>query len=519
MHRWRTGGVDSVGAMNGQEAASGLVADLLAAGPPEQAVFLAAREPRCLTRADLREAYAAWRVALDRAGLPPGGRVAIVVDDPLVLAAVHLAVMAAGRCSVPLDPGAPGPELRRALRRTAAAVLVADDDAAARVPDLPRARPDRRGLPGPVPAACGTLVPGGPVAPPADGAATLLSTSGSTGEPKGVLLGEDRLLHVGHAVAEHLELTPDDRGLTPLPLFHVNAQVVGLLATLVAGSSLVLDRRFRRSDFWERARAHDVTWINVVPAILTVLAREDDPPQVPPRLRLLRSASAPLPVAVRDAVEARTGVPVLESYGMTEAASQITAVPLHEPCPPGSVGRSAGAEVAVRGPEGAVLPAGSRGRVWIRGAGVVTGYEGGRAAERFDDGGWLDTGDVGHLDDAGFLHLAGRDDDVINRGGELLHPREVEEVLLGDPRVAEAVVVGLPHEVLGAVPVACVRSVPDLGDLADPDVLAAELDARCRAQLARWKCPVQVMVLPDLPRGATGKVRRADVRELVATTP
>ncbi|HEY2192697.1 MAG TPA: AMP-binding protein [Actinomycetospora sp.] len=500
------------------ECAANTVADLLARGVPDEPVFLSARSARCLSRADLREAAQAWRSALDRAGLPPGGRVAVVVDDPLTLAAVHLAVMAAGRCSVPLDPGAPGPELERALRRTGVAVLVADDEAAARLPGVPRARPDRRGRPGVVPTASGPLVPGGPLAVPS-GAGTLLSTSGSTGEPKGVLLGEGRLLHVARAVAAHLELTPDDRGLTPLPLFHVNAQVVGLLATLHAGSSLVLDRRFRRTDFWERARAHDVTWLNLVPAILTVLAREEDPPAVPPRLRLIRSASAPLPVAVRDAVEARTGVGVLESYGMTEAASQITAVPLGVACPPGSVGRPAGAEVAVRGAGGTALAPGTRGRVWIRGAGVVDAYEGGRAPERFDAG-WLDTGDVGHLDDAGFLHLAGRDDDVINRGGELLHPREVEEVLLGDERVAEAVVVGLPHDVLGAVPVACVRAVgsEDPDDFDDPG-LARDLDARCRAQLSRWKCPVQVLVLTDLPRGSTGKVRRSDVRELVATTP
>jgi oxalate---CoA ligase len=502
--------------MNPERAANS-VADLLAQGAPDEPVFLSARSPRTLSRGDLREAAQAWRSALDRAGLPPGGRVAVVVDDPLVLAAVHLAVMAAGRCSVPLDPGAPGPELQRALRRTGAVVLVADDEAAARLPDLPRARPDRRGRPGGIPTVGGPLVPGGPSAPPAAGASTLLATSGSTGEPKGVLLAESRLLHVARAVAEHLALTPADRGLTPLPLFHVNAQVVGLLATLHAGASLVLDRRFRRTDFWERARAHDVTWLNLVPAILTVLAREEDPPAVPPRLRLIRSASAPLPVAVRDAVETRTGVPVLESYGMTEAASQITVVPLGVACPPGSVGRPAGAEVAVRDATGATAPSGVRGRVWIRGTGVVDAYEDGRAPERFDDGGWLDTGDVGHLDDAGFLHLAGRDDDVINRGGELLHPREVEEVLLADPRVAEAVVVGAPHDVLGAVPVACVRAV----GTEDPDdaALAADLDARCRAQLARWKCPVQVLVLSDLPRGSTGKVRRSEVRELVATSP
>ncbi|WP_018331280.1 class I adenylate-forming enzyme family protein [Actinomycetospora chiangmaiensis] len=476
------------------------IAELLSHGAHHRPVFLAARGTARITHGDLRGAADRWGDALDRAGIARGARIAIAVADPLTFATVHLAVLAAGRVSVPLDPGAPAAERRRTTGRTRPVLLVTDGGPA--TGDLPTVVVDHAGRPGPLPVV-------GPHRGSDDGGATLLATSGSTGEPKGVLLTADRLRHVARAVADHLELTPADRGLTPLPLFHVNAQVVGLLATLTAGASLVLDARFHRTDFWERARAHDVTWINAVPAVLTVLGRDPVDPVPPPGLRLLRSASAPLPAAVRTAVEERTGVRVVESYGMTEAASQITAAPLHEPCPPGSAGRAAGAEVAVHDAAGHPVGPGVRGRVWIRGAGVITAYEDGRAAERFAAG-WLDTGDVGHLDDAGFLFLAGRDDDVINRGGELLHPREIEEVLLGDPRVAEAVVVGRPHDVLGAVPVACVRATRGGAELADA------LHARCRAELSRWKCPVDIQVLADLPRGATGKVRRADLRELVA---
>ncbi|WP_433803171.1 class I adenylate-forming enzyme family protein [Actinomycetospora sp. CA-084318] len=477
------------------------IAELLSRGTRHRPVFLAARGGARLTHGDLRTAAALWCDALDGAGVAPGARIAVAVADPLTFTAVHLAVLAAGRVSVPLDPGAPDPERARAIRRTRPALMVTDhtpDDAGG----PPSVVVDAAGHPGVVPAP-------GPHPSGTTGAATLLATSGSTGEPKGVLLTADRLRHVARSVADHLALGPADRGFTPLPLFHVNAQVVGLLATLTAGASLVLDDRFHRTDFWERAREHDVTWINAVPAVLSVLGRDTATPVLPPRLRLVRSASAPLPAAVRAAVERRTGVRVVESYGMTEAASQITAAPLDGTCPPGSAGRPAGAEVSVRDAAGHALGPGERGRVWIRGAGVITGYQDGRAAERFVAG-WLDTGDVGHLDDAGFLFLAGRDDDVINRGGELLHPREIEEVLLADPRVAEAVVVGRPDEILGAVPVACVRTTGAVDGLADA------LRARCRAELTRWKCPVDVRVLADLPRGTTGKVRRAAVRELVA---
>jgi acyl-CoA synthetase (AMP-forming)/AMP-acid ligase II len=339
-----------------------------------------------------------------------------------------------------------------------------------------------------------------------------LLTSGSTGEPKAVELDERRLLHVAEAVAAHNELSEGDRGYNPLPLFHVNAQVVGLLATLVAGATLVLDRRFHRRDFWELLAERSVTWVNAVPAILTILASQPVP-TARAGLRFVRSASAALPGSVRERIRAKLGVPLVESYGMTEAASQITATALHESAPPGSVGRPVRVELQVRTPDLASAPTGQIGRVWIRGPGVIGGYVGGRAADRFDADGWLDTGDVGHLDADGYLYLAGRADDVINRGGEMVYPREVEEVLQSDADVHDAVVIGRDDDVLGSVPVAYVMPAAPLSTMQAGERLVERLTARCTEQLSRFKRPVAIYLVEDFPRAATGKVRRALMRQ------
>jgi acyl-CoA synthetase (AMP-forming)/AMP-acid ligase II len=332
-----------------------------------------------------------------------------------------------------------------------------------------------------------------------------LSTSGSTGEPKVVELDEQRLLHVAGAVVDHHRLVPADRGYSPLPLFHVNAQVVAVLATFLAGATVVLDRRFRRRGFWQLLQEREITWLNAVPAILAIVAGEDCPLPLP-QLRFVRSASAPLPPTVRDRIEALLSVRVVESYGMTEAASQITATPLHAGAPAGSAGRPVSVELQVRDPYGAVAEPGALGRIWIRGRGVITSYAGGRAAERFDADGWLDTADLGSVDPDGFVFLAGRADDVINRGGEMVHPREVEEVLLSHPRVAEAVVVGQSHATLGAVPVGYV-----LAHHGANAGLTDELQQWCAERLSRFKQPVALHVVTDFPRAATGKIRRYEV--------
>lgn len=450
-----------------------------------------ARGDRTVSYADLAVRARRWRAAL--ADVPPAGRVLLDLADPVAFATAFLGVVAAGRCAVPVNPHAPDPELDRTVRAVSPVAVVGDRTGRVARLGLPRLDPEPTGT--------------GDSAPHGTGAVLLL-TSGSTGTPKAVELTEDRLLHVAGRVAAHHRLTEHDRGFNPLPLFHINAEVVALLGSLCAGATLVLDGRFRRRGFWELVTGRDVTWINAVPAILTILAAEAVP-MLPPRLRLVRSASAPLPPSVRSRIAELTGACVVESYGMTEAASQITATPLCGAVPAGSAGRPVGVELRIRDAAGRELPPGQVGTVWVRGAGVIGRYVGGAAADRFDPEGWLDTRDLGYLDPDGFLFLVGRTDDVINRGGEMLYPREIEEVLVEEPGVTEAAVVGRPDPVLGEVPVAFVLTAPGAAD----DGLVDRLHARCAEHLSRFKWPTEITVVAELPRAAAGKIARHRLRE------
>ena len=331
----------------------------------------------------------------------------------------------------------------------------------------------------------------------APGIAALLPTSGTTGRPKLVPLTGSQLLRAAARIASHHALTPVDRGYSPLPLFHVNAQVVEILSTFVAGDSLVVDDRFHASRFWAAAEDFQVTWLNLVPAILGILGEGAPPAEAAAwRVRFARSASAPLPPAVLDRFEARSGIGVLETYGMTEAASQITANPLlRSRRRPGSAGRPTGVAVRIVGAHGGELPPGETGAVEIRGAQVIGAYlgPGRRPIQARGADGWLRTGDLGFRDSADFLYLAGRSDDVINRGGEKVHPLEIEEVLLSDPHIRGAAVVGRPHHLLGEECVAYVVTDPGYTG-SSPDRLAGQLLDRCRRALSPHKQPASVIL-------------------------
>jgi acyl-CoA synthetase (AMP-forming)/AMP-acid ligase II len=312
-------------------------------------------------------------------------------------------------------------------------------------------------------------------------------------------------------VVDWHRLSRADRGYCSLPLFHVNAEVVGLLATLRAGAYLAVDRKFSRRGFWDLINADRITWINAVPAIISILSM--DPPADPPKeLRFVRSASAPLPLASLERFQQALGVPVIETYGMTEAASMITANPLDGPRKPGSAGKPAGPEVRVSLPGGGPAMAGDIGRVLIRGAGVITAYASGGRPGAFDGDGWLDTGDLGYLDADGYLFLVGRSDDVINRGGEKIYPREIEEILLAQPGVRSAAVIGAIDDVLGERPVAYV--VPDAAAVADE--VEALLRTACAERLPRHKQPSEFWLVGEMPLGPTGKISRRLLKESVA---
>ena len=476
-------------------------------------VYLAdARGPATLSYAGLLDVVRETERRLDDAGLPPGARVSVRLTDPLDYATALVALIAAGRVAVPLDPGAPDTEVDRVL-------------AVARPSGMVTGRPGPAGT-----GAAGRAMaavdgeathPFGitafdlpPLTPDSPGGGIFLCTSGTTGTPKGILLREDQLAHVASSVAEWHRLGRTDRGYCSLPLFHVNAEVVGLLATLRAGAYLAVDRKFSRRGFWDLITAGRITWINAVPAIISILSM--DPPADPPAgLRFVRSASAPLPLASLERFEKSLGVPVIETYGMTEAASMITANPLDGPRKPGSAGQPAGSQVRIGLPGGQAAGTGDIGRVLIRGAGVITGYASGGRPGAIDDDGWLDTGDLGYLDADGYLFLVGRSDDVINRGGEKIYPREIEEILLAQPGVRSAAVIGAVDDVLGERPVAYV--VPDGGTVADE--VEALLRAVCAEQLPRHKQPSEFCLVAEMPLGPTGKISRRLLKELVTARP
>lgn len=472
-----------------------------------------ARSQRRVTYADLHGHVRRWRSRLHRLTVEPGELVALQLADHLDFATTLVAVLAAGYGVAPLDPGAPDDDnSRRTSLLGPAATIFGDGDGDGGEPAVVRHRPGRHastGVPGPA------AVSGGPDAA-ARGAGICLSTSGTSGTPKVVWLPEPQLVHVAAGIAAHHRLGPADRCLCPLPLFHINAEVVGLLASLAAGASVVLDDRFHRAGFWELVDSRQVTWINAVPAILAVLGTTPPPDRPPARVRFVRSASAPLAPATLHRFERHVGIPVLETYGMTEAASMITANPRHGLRKPGSVGLPVGCELRVVDGANRPVAAGCVGQVAIRGPGIITSYVSGGRPDVFDLEGWFHTGDLGRLDDDGYLFLAGRSDDVINRGGENIYPHEVEAVMLQHPDVLAAMVTGAPDPVLGEVPVAFVVLRTDRR----PPGGDTHLRSWCADRLSPYKVPGQVLVVAELPTGPTGKVdrRRASADAVAAAS-
>jgi acyl-CoA synthetase (AMP-forming)/AMP-acid ligase II len=491
-----------------------------------------ARSTRLVSFAALSRSVTWWRHWLEDQNIARDGRVAIVIADPLDFAVVFLAAIASGRWATPLDPKAPPRSTLAAVVGLRPTVVISDRAAVPAAPvrwvelatiyDGPR-----------------EIAPGaadGDLLGPGSGGGVVLSSSGSTGKPKIISLHQHQLLHTARAVTDHHRLTTADVGFNPLPLFHVNAEVVGLLSSLWAGAELVLDERFHRTGFWDLMSDQGVTWINAVPAIINRLAPPGPGEVVPAAIRFIRSASAPLPLSVLKRFEQTTGVIVVETYGMTEAASQITANPVAGPRKPGSVGRpvdiavrvvfdshSAGtdggrghADVsgAAERPSPAGAPVGESGHVEIRGPSVTLPPgalgPGGSTGAPAPAGGWLRTGDIGYLDADGYLFLQGREDEVINRGGEKVYPAEIEDVLLEDPRVTDAVVVGVDDEAFGQVPVAylTVQGVVDGEDANRARSVGADAQDRLIGSLPRSKRPVTLHIVPALATTATGKVRR-----------
>lgn len=343
-----------------------------------------------------------------------------------------------------------------------------------------------------------------------DDLALLIYTSGTTARPKGVMLTHDNVAAMAEAWIDWLEVSERDRCLLVLPLFHVNGIMVSAVGPLWAGASVAIEPGFVADTFWSVVERERPTYFSAVPPILSALATL--PADVVPdatSLRFVGCGAAPASANLLDAFETRYGVSVVEGYGLTECTLAATINPLDGPRKPGTVGCSLpGIEVAILQEDGRVGPDGT-GEILVRGRTVMRGYLGQPEASRLAlRGGWLHTGDIGHLDDDGYLAISDRIKDLVIWGGENISSSEVERVLVAYPDVRLASVVGRPHERYGEEPVAFVVPMP--GATVETDRLL-EFSAQ---RLARFKIPREVWVVPTLPTNAVGKVLKGPLRDL-----
>jgi acyl-CoA synthetase (AMP-forming)/AMP-acid ligase II len=345
-----------------------------------------------------------------------------------------------------------------------------------------------------------------PLTPRPSDVALFLHTSGTTSRPKGVPLTHGNLMASITNIAATYQLTPHDRSLIVMPLFHVHGLIGATLSTLHTGGAVVIPPKFSAGTFWQTAAKHGVTWYSAVPTIHQILLSRADQDNAPRGgLRFIRSCSSALAPAVFHQLQDRFGAPVLEAYGMTEAAHQMASNPLPPgPRKPGFVGIGTGVEIVILDDQGRILPAGRQGEVSIRGNNVMHGYLNNPEANAASfSNGYFRTGDQGVLDEDGYLMLTGRLKELINRGGEKISPLEVDAALLEHPAVAEAVSFAAPDAKYGEeVHAAVVLKGP---------ATHAEIQEHCAKRLADFKVPKVIHVTDAVPRTATGKTQRRHV--------
>jgi len=345
-----------------------------------------------------------------------------------------------------------------------------------------------------------------------DAIALVLHTSGTTSRPKIVPLTHANICASAHNVREALALGTEDRCLNVMPLYHIHGLVAALLASLSAGSSVVCTPGFWSPDFFRWIEQCRPTWYTAVSTMhQAILARAEANREIITRcpLRFLRSSSAALPPRVMAELERVFQAPVLEAYGMTEAAHQIASNPLPpRQRRPGSVGLAAGPTIAIMGDRGQLLSPGQMGEIVIQGPNVTRGYENNVDANKAAFvGEWFRTGDQGSLDEDGYLTITGRLKEIINRGGEKISPCEVDLALLDHPAVAQAVTFAMPHPGLGEDVAAAV--------VLRPGASTTEQGVRefVAARLADFKVPARVLFLDDIPKGPTGKLQRVGLAQ------
>ncbi len=493
---------------------------------PANSPAIGAPDKDNLSYGELSRLIQSSRNALNGFGIGRGDRVAIVLPNGPEMATAFLAVSACASAA-PLNPAYKQDEFSFYLKDLGAKLVIVEGDslspvlAAAATLDIPVVRIgcdpadpagyfkfDATDLSGKAQATGWTK---------AADEALVLHTSGTTSRPKVVPLTAANILASSANIRAALQLSGGDVGLNVMPLFHIHGLIASLLASLQAGAHVVCTTGFNALKFFQWAEAVQPSWYTAVPtmhqAILGRAARNKEIVDGMD-LRFVRSSSSSLPPPVMAALEAAFGCPVIEAYGMTEAAHQMACNPL----PPGNrkagtVGIAAGPEIAIMDDAGGVKAQGESGEIVIRGANVFDSYENNPEANATAfTGGWFRTGDLGFLDRDGFLTISGRLKEIINRGGEKIAPREVDDILQAHPAVDQVVTFALPHDKLGEEVAAVV--VLREGMLAD----IAELKNFAAERLVAFKVPSKIILRDEIPKGATGKLQRIGLAEKLGLT-
>jgi acyl-CoA synthetase (AMP-forming)/AMP-acid ligase II len=452
-----------------------------------------------LDNAAFAERVARAAALLDRLGVRAGDVVAIAMPNRVELVIALFAAWRLGAAATPVNPALTSAEMQYQVDDAGAKVVIGDGleldatvvdaDALAAEPSAYRAPADIR----------------------PDSLALLIYTSGTTGRPKGVMLDHANIAAMCDMTRAGLGITAVDHSLLILPLFHVNGIVVGTLTPMLAGGRVTVAGRFSPKTFFGLVERIRPTYFSAVPAIYAMLTSMPDAETADTSsLRLVVCGAAPMPAELIARVEDVLGVTLVEGYGLSEGSCASTLNPFDGVRKPGTVGLPLpGQEVRVVDQLGNFVPQGERGEIVIRGANVMRGYlnRPEDTAETIIDG-WLHTGDVGLFDEDGYLRIVDRIKDMIIRGGENIYPKEIETVLYSNDAVLEAAVVGQADDVLGEVVVAYVSVRPGA------TVTAEELEALCAERLAKYKRPLAIELLDEIPKNHVGKIDKPALRKL-----
>jgi acyl-CoA synthetase (AMP-forming)/AMP-acid ligase II/acyl carrier protein len=459
---------------------------------------------------------------LTQRGFKIGDRIAVVLPNGPELAITFLSVSSVCTCA-PLNPAYSIEEFRYSFSDLNVKALITSfpdnhtSYTAARDQDIPIIRLDgntsEAGLFNLTSKLAKRHTPAEPIFNKPENVALVLHTSGTTSRPKIVAITVRHITHSVENITATYALQKEDRCLNMMPLFHIHGLVGALASSLYTGGSVICSEGFNPEKVTHWITDLSPTWFTAVPTIHHALVnqiRDHETTHFPSSLRFIRSCSSPLNPALAEIMEKIFAVPVLEAYGMTEATHQMASNPL----PPkarkfGSVGLPTGStSIAILNEHGEFLSPNQIGEICIKGANVISAYENNPLANQDSfTAGYLQTGDLGYFDEDGYLFVKGRLKEQINRGGEKISPREIDEVLLAHPAVSQAVAFSMPHSTLGEDIAAAVVLKPGVA------VSMRAIRQFAADNLANYKVPHTIVFISEIPKGPTGKIQRISLAE------